>query len=223
MSSFDIAYANTKKNEGGYVNNSKDAGGETYAGISRVYNPTWSGWAFIDAKKKVAPIKWNTKFPELDSNVAAFYKANYWDNKGFGSINSQSIANIIHDTFVTSGAYLGWITTKAFDPLYTGPITKGIPFNNASISKINEYKDQAGLFEKFKAARGEYFKRIGTGNNATFLSGWLTRLNTFTFADASDIVKKNYKWIVLGIALIAIALFIVYYERKDLGLRKLAM
>ncbi len=223
MSSLDIAYANTKKNEGGYVNNPNDAGGETYAGISRVYHPNWSGWAFIDAKKKVAPIKWNTKFPELDSSVAAFYKTNYWDNKSFGNIASQSIANVVHDTYVTSGSYLGWIMKKALTPSYAGAISKSVPFNSDTINQVNNFADQKALFDNFQKARGAYFTAIGKGSNATFLPGWLTRLNTFAFTDVTSVVKKNYKWIALGAGLILIVFFIVYYERKTLGLNKLTI
>ena len=40
MANFDIAYRRTSRFEGGYVNDPKDAGGETYNGISRTANGT---------------------------------------------------------------------------------------------------------------------------------------------------------------------------------------
>jgi lysozyme family protein len=35
----------TLRNEGYYVNDKDDSGGETYRGISRVNFPKWAGWA----------------------------------------------------------------------------------------------------------------------------------------------------------------------------------
>ena len=41
----------TLQNEGGWVNNPRDTGKETYKGIARKFNPKWAGWAIIDAEK----------------------------------------------------------------------------------------------------------------------------------------------------------------------------
>ena len=45
---FKAAMENLLKNEGLSANVKADKGGQTYAGISRVFNPDWSGWAIID-------------------------------------------------------------------------------------------------------------------------------------------------------------------------------
>ena len=39
MADFNDAFDETMGHEGGYVNDSNDAGGETYRGISRRFNP----------------------------------------------------------------------------------------------------------------------------------------------------------------------------------------
>ena len=44
MAYFGDAFKKLSIKEGGYVNDKDDAGGETYRGISRKYNPTWQGW-----------------------------------------------------------------------------------------------------------------------------------------------------------------------------------
>jgi lysozyme family protein len=49
--SFATAYPHTAKFEGGYANAAKDAGGETFRGISRVAHPGWEGWPIIDSIK----------------------------------------------------------------------------------------------------------------------------------------------------------------------------
>jgi len=77
---FEDAYNDLIKDEGGYVNDPDDSGGETYKGISRRYNPEWSGWRIIDNYKAN---KENFKdFLKTDTNlealVQAYYKANYW-------------------------------------------------------------------------------------------------------------------------------------------------
>ena len=52
MANFNIEFEKLILAEGGYVNDSDDAGGETYLGISRKNNPNWSGWKLIDSIKK---------------------------------------------------------------------------------------------------------------------------------------------------------------------------
>src|SRR2546426_796362 len=51
MADFDYALTQLLKVEGGYANDPRDPGGETYKGISRVFWPNWSGWPLIDAAK----------------------------------------------------------------------------------------------------------------------------------------------------------------------------
>lgn len=104
MSDFNAALAITLKNEGGYVNDATDAGGETYKGISRTYHPDWSGWAVIDAARGGAG------FPKsLDNNaalgdaVAAFYKQQFWNQFMGDAISDQAIAQELFDTSVNMG------------------------------------------------------------------------------------------------------------------------
>lgn len=100
MADFLVAYKITAVNEGGYVNDPNDSGGETYCGITRKGHPNSPIWAFIDKHK---PVKWNTIFHELDSFVQALYKANYWDPIGGDSIDDQDVANDAYDMAVNSG------------------------------------------------------------------------------------------------------------------------
>ena len=91
--SFETAYKQTKKFEGGYVNDPVDRGGETFRGISRNNHPGWPGWPFIDGAKAEA---WSlgcsspnalagfidSRFQGdavMDKLVRDFYKANFWD------------------------------------------------------------------------------------------------------------------------------------------------
>lgn len=100
MADFLTAFKITSNNEGGYVLDSNDSGGETYAGITRKGHEKWSGWTFIDEHK---PVKWNTVFHELDGLVQTFYKANYWDPINGDSIIEQELANDAYDMAVNAG------------------------------------------------------------------------------------------------------------------------
>lgn len=104
MASFSIAYNKTERNEGGYVNDPQDAGGETWKGIARKKNPNWEGWALVDFHRN------NPHFPgclkddeKLEFSVRKFYKQLYWDRMRGDEINKQEIANPIYDSCVNMG------------------------------------------------------------------------------------------------------------------------
>ena len=85
--------------EGAYSNDPDDVGGETYCGISRVYNPAWPGWDYID-EMKIG----QTGFDKvvLEPLVRTFYKERYW-NPFMGDRLQQDIANEMFDTAVNMG------------------------------------------------------------------------------------------------------------------------
>ncbi len=82
--------------EGGYklTNDPADRGGMTYAGISRVKNPGWPGWAKID----------RGEFDEeLKIMVLDFYKKEFWDKIQGDIIGSQTVAYNLYEFGVNSG------------------------------------------------------------------------------------------------------------------------
>ena len=102
---FIIAYNITEKNEGGYVNDPKDNGGETYKGVSRKSNPNWEGWTIIDSCKKS-----NKNFKKilptiikLESTVQKLFKRKYWDKMRGDEFIDQDMANKLYDTCVNMG------------------------------------------------------------------------------------------------------------------------
>ncbi len=104
MADFSSAFQKVVKNEGGYVNDPSDPGGETYKGIARNMNSKWDGWDIIDQQKK------QPKFPaSLDSNVdlqekvSDFYKTNYWDRVKGDDITNDTIGFSIFDFAVNAG------------------------------------------------------------------------------------------------------------------------
>ena len=108
MASFKEAFEKVVFNEGGYVNDPDDAGGETYMGISRKAHPNAIIWKHIDkitAKYKTAKtitkyLKQNT---ELTHEIEAIYKSDYWARFNLDKEKSQRLANQIFDSAVNCG------------------------------------------------------------------------------------------------------------------------
>ena len=72
MNIFDQAFNKVIKLEGGYSNYKEDRGGETYKGISRVFNPDWAGWKIIDKYKN--QINFDTRFHQIYADIEAGIK-----------------------------------------------------------------------------------------------------------------------------------------------------
>lgn len=92
--------------EGGYVNDKDDAGGETYLGISRKFNPDWQGWKIIDSEKKKGIKDITSRLKKNDvltEEAKHLYKMSYWDVMELDDIPSQSIAHQLFDTCVNCG------------------------------------------------------------------------------------------------------------------------
>lgn len=103
MADFEKAYAKTMSHEGGYVNDPDDAGGETYNGISRVYNPSWYGWTMIDSAKDEPNFPGSLKEDEdVEAAVHDFYKDKYWDVNRLDDF-PQDTAEEMFDTGVNMG------------------------------------------------------------------------------------------------------------------------
>jgi lysozyme family protein len=104
MADFLTAKRRTDKNEGFYVNDPADAGGETLYGVARKKNPNWAGWAIVDSYKgkKDFPnvLKTNARLREL---ADALYKQQYWDTIWGDRINNQDVANNLYDFAVNAG------------------------------------------------------------------------------------------------------------------------
>lgn len=123
MADFKIALSKLLELEGGYVNNPHDSGGETYAGITRVNNPSWAGWSLIDGLRQEFPSltqlnKELSSSMDLAALVQSFYNKAYWD---FDTIESQDIATKIFSINVNFGK------------------SKGIRLLQTALSKLGEH------------------------------------------------------------------------------------
>lgn len=104
MANFLIAFNRTEKNEGKdiWAKVDGDSGGETWSGISRKTNPSWSGWKILDQiKNKKNGQKIST--PELEERKQSLYRTNYWNPIWGDEIKNQKVANDLYDTGVNCG------------------------------------------------------------------------------------------------------------------------
>lgn len=104
MADFLIAFNRTEKNEGKdiWTKIDGDSGGETWSGISRKANPSWSGWKILDQiKNKKNGQKIST--PELEERKQSLYRTNYWNPIWGDEIKNQKVANDLYDTGVNCG------------------------------------------------------------------------------------------------------------------------
>lgn len=152
MADFGTAYQVLEQNEGGYANNSSDAGGETYRGIARNYHPNWTGWTWIDNYKyQYGPIPRGTVFPQLESDVQQFVYENFWVPIQGDSIQNQQLANMVLDFCYESGHGPEQIN-----------LALGLPGTNSITSDtVNAMNaDPVNAFNAIKQQRLNYYENL---------------------------------------------------------------
>lgn len=189
MSDFKRAYKKTMGNEGGWVNNPHDRGGETYKGISRNNWPKWGGWRLIDTIKAglLAQPTFNTSeyynwVKHLNSLLAAsasiqqavsvFYQANFWGS--LGEITDQRVAEEVFDKRVNCGdVALRWLQRAA------GVGADGV-IGAKSLAAINAI-DPPTLLSDFNVQAKRYYEGIieRDPSQATFRKSWFSRLKNY--------------------------------------------
>lgn len=104
MADFIPAYHHILLNEGGYVNDPDDPGGETYKGVARKMHPKWAGWAFIDSMKAVPGFPANIETSvELREMIGNFYLSEFWNKIDGDEIDNQANAQSIFDFAINAG------------------------------------------------------------------------------------------------------------------------
>lgn len=104
MTNFDLAFSKTMKFEGRYSNDPVDAGGETYKGITRKYEPDWEGWKIIDDLKNKPNFPAYLEYDEnLQDLVKQVYKEKYWNINQLDLVFDQTLAEEMFDTGVNMG------------------------------------------------------------------------------------------------------------------------
>lgn len=108
MDNFTKSFIKLIKNEGGYVNDPRDAGGETYKGICRKYYKNAKFWEFVDiAKSKYNKVKSINSYLEniksVQDEIKSIYKKEYWDVFSLDNMTNDKLAFQIFDCAVNIG------------------------------------------------------------------------------------------------------------------------
>lgn len=118
MGDFKKSWPKTSRNEGGFVNNSRDKGKMTYRGIASSFFPKWEGWMTVNAaiaalgigetldcspdiRRKIDAAL--SKNSALDEMVQRFYKKEFWDKLDLDKEEDQLICDEVFDTAVNMG------------------------------------------------------------------------------------------------------------------------
>ena len=190
MANFVESYNITLGHEGGYVNDLDDAGGETFKGISRKFNPTWAGWRLIDVYKMHEGFPHNIiKYDyDLDEAVKTFYKRNYWDVNKLDDCPSQPVANEMFDTGVNMGtSRAGRYLQKALNLLNkNGTIYPDISVDGkvgsgtlSALKKCVEYRGDEYLYKILNIFQGYHYITYMTSSpvQEKYAYGWLKRVD----------------------------------------------
>lgn len=108
MADFEKAFKKIIANEGGYVNDKDDKGGETFMGITRKNHPKAAVWDIIDKyidmyNSTYGLVKYIKNNEVAMNSIKSIYKKQYWDKLLLDKINSQLIANELFDDCVNRG------------------------------------------------------------------------------------------------------------------------
>ena len=178
MADFKKAFLLILANEGGYVNDPVDTGGETYKGIARKMNPDWLGWHIIDLLKK------QPGFPEspqsadaieikkqLDYEVRSFYYTHFWLKVQGEMITNQQVAESIFDFAVNAGVSVS-ISLSQF---VAGVTTDGV-IGPRTIEAINRF-DPGHFLAAFALAKINRYVNICNKRPVSkkYFFGWVVR------------------------------------------------
>ena len=172
---FKTSFSKTLGEEGGYSNDPNDAGGETFCGISRVFNPNWIGW------KRVDEIKAHGEFPKADDTllmiyVQDFYRANIWDKIRGDAIQSQRIADVFFDTATNFSVVTAIRMVQDCLDLLVKDMTVDGKIGTQTITTLNQLGELEDdfielLISRRHAHRWNSFKKQPA--NKAFMKGWI--------------------------------------------------
>ena len=193
MADFKKAYEIVQKFEGSYSNDKNDAGGETYCGIARNFFPNWPGWKILDREKaiaggNIAKMKKALENTEISRLVTEWYKAEWWDRLGLGSL-PQALADEIFEEAINlgksgSGRKVQTVC-NAFNyqngALFTDLVIDGAigPKTLAALQKIisSGKADAAALVHALNCMQGAHYLELAAKkpSQRVFTIGWLKR------------------------------------------------
>ena len=194
MAQFKPAFDKTLIAEGRWSDQIDDPGGETMNGVSRVFFPSWSGWAFVDSIKVDGAPQFDKLTPaqktSLDTAVEEFYRKNFWNRIQGDRIpdSLQAIAEELFDTAVNMGVNVSIIfLQEALNALnrnwelYQDIIVDGI-MGGGTLNALkvfdNNKREMAFLLKITNILQGHRYLAITQKNpiQKKFIRGWIERV-----------------------------------------------
>jgi lysozyme family protein len=145
-------------NEGGYVNDPADKGGETKFGISKKSHPD------IDIKNLT------------EEKAIAIYRTKYWRDIYY-SIEDENVRVKLFDMSILMGGYNAILCLQhACDACGVDVKRDGV-LNKRLVDKVNSIQTKNQLFYAYRASLASFFYYLANRNpsQAKFLEGWLQR------------------------------------------------
>jgi lysozyme family protein len=177
MAEFALAYATVvARDEGGYVNDPQDRGGETYLGIARRFHPDWPGWSLIDRITARAPGTFQAdaaEAAELERLATAFYRERFWARYGLGQLRDQALANKVFSFLINSERGAGFALQRAINAVGGAVACDGV-IGPKTIAAANAL-DPETLRMAFAVFQGLHYLEQDPAQKARFLKGWLRR------------------------------------------------
>lgn len=209
MAEFLQAWKIVDRNEGNYVNDPQDVGGETYRGIARNFHRAWEGWTIIDFyKTNWGEIPFNmrisTVYPPgkvIDDVMVPEFFEQLWNKSRAGEIKSQQVANIYFDFYV--------LHSRAVEAMQKALVSLGqrVTIDNIigpqTLGAMNA-SDPAQLHDAFKAERK---KMHDERRNSKFYRGWIARNDTFPNLTNKGLINASLGKPFLIVGLFGLGLF----------------
>lgn len=170
MANFDLFLPTLLKNEGGYVDDPEDPGGETNKGITMA---TFSSCSH--ELLGLDPTSDNLK-ALTDGQAGIIYKALYWNKMLGDAIGLQPLADIVCDFFVNSGTHATKLLQNVMIGMGAHLVADGV-IGQASIQALAALP-QDEVYRRYKQGRITYYQNLAQ-KYPKFLQGWLNRVNSF--------------------------------------------
>ena len=171
MSTFEDAIGIVLQNEGGYVNNPNDPGGETNMGITVKFLHGLSQQGKLDDDIDPDNVRALTV-----EQVSRLYNRFWWNAYSYGNINDQAVATKIFDLSVNMGPKRIHKIAQMAANTMGGSLTVDGGLGPTSYGVINSL-DPTDYLQQIKVGAGNFYQHLVMTNPALqqFLKGWLNR------------------------------------------------
>lgn len=170
MSDFNVAIQTVLKNEGGFVDDPRDAGGATQWGISLrfLHDPAIDGDFDGDGDEDVEDVRAMTR-----EQAIALYRTVFWDALRLGEIRDQQLATKMLDLAVNVGKVaavkiLQRVVAVAADGKL-GDVTLGV------VNVCSTGEDVENLLSELRLEAIRYYASIPAAKSQPYLRGWILR------------------------------------------------